>query len=98
MYHTHRKDGNHNAIKKAFELHGFTCAETHNVGAGVPDLIVAKDGITVLVEIKIGEKATFTPAQVEFWARWKGALLRVDGLEDVHNYCNGFVRALNGNR
>lgn len=96
MHRTHRKDENHNAIKKAFELHGFTCADTCNVGEGVPDMIVARDGVTILVEAKNGASAKFTPAQVEFWATWRGQLLRVDSVDEVHEFCNTFIRRQHG--
>lgn len=53
------------------------------LGDGAPDAAIGYGGITVLVEIKNGERKKLTPDQVKFWGTWKGGVRLVDGMEAV---------------
>jgi Holliday junction resolvase len=52
---------------------------------GMTDLVVGYGGVTVLVEIKDGEKVPskrqLTPAQVEFHERFKGAITIIENID-----------------
>jgi hypothetical protein len=50
---------------------GATVFSLAAIGGGCPDLLVGWRGVTYLVEIK-GEKGKFTPAQEDFYTRWRG--------------------------
>ena len=47
-----RKDHNHDFIVEQFKAKGFLVHDTHLIGYGFPDLIIQKNGITKLIEIK----------------------------------------------
>lgn len=63
-----RSDANRNAIAKVFRDHGWSVYDLRQP----VDLLVGKNGVTLLVEVKRDEKAKHTPAQVKFLASWKG--------------------------
>ena len=47
-------------------------------GAGISDLLVGYDGRTYLMEVKNTEgRNRFTPAQIEFHAKWRGGPLLI---------------------
>ena len=63
-------------------------ADTSGAGGGFPDLVVALDGVTVLVEVKDGTKPPSrrrrTRAQMEFARGWKGWLEVVKSVPEAH--------------
>lgn len=64
-----RADPNRAEIVAVFRAHGWSVYDLRRP----VDLLVGKGNrITMLVEIKRDEKATYTPAQVRFMAEWKG--------------------------
>jgi len=84
-----RTDANHSEIVKAFREFGCSVFDTSRVAGGFPDIIVGKNGITVLVEIKADSKKKFTAAQDMFMLNWKGsAVSRIQDLEGVENLVN----------
>lgn len=63
-------DQNQPAIVDALREAGFAVCSLHTVGK-VLDLLVSKDGVTMLIECKMkGEK--LTPKEKEFTDTWKG--------------------------
>ena len=84
---TRRVDANHGQIAHAFSRLGFSVLDLSRVGCGCPDLLVAKQGHSVLVEIKDGMKSAsrrkLTPAEQEFRLEWRGRLVTVTCLDDV---------------
>lgn len=66
-----RVDGNHGEIVDFFKKLGCSVLSLAPLGKGVPDLLVATDGITWLVEVKM-PKGKETADQIEFAATWKG--------------------------
>ena len=85
-----RKDANHKTIMAAFSDHpACDVLDLYQVGGGCPDLLVAIQGAhgstNVLVEIKNGDKATYTAAQDAFNARWRGPRETVRDMAGVVN-------------
>ena len=82
-----RVDDNQKEIVKWFREFGFSVAHTHTIGKGFPDIVVAKYGITFLVEIKDGSKPPsaqkLTEDEEKFHKEWKGVIKIIRNLEDV---------------
>ena len=66
-----KKDLNHNAIAQVFMDEGCSVFDASGVGQHFPDLVVAKDGDTVLVEVK-GKGGKLSEGQREFADKWQG--------------------------
>lgn len=72
-----RKDSNHNTIAQALRDVGYRVAETHQLGAGFPDLTVGGINRTTgqqqiwLLEVK-DATGKLTPAEQAFHREWIG--------------------------
>lgn len=77
-----RTDANHAEIVAAYRALGVDVADTHIVGAGFPDLVVAVDGACDLVEVKTAD-GKFTAAEIEFIRHWPKPVVTVRSIEDV---------------
>ena len=66
-------DANHTAIVRVLRQLGCSVLDTHELGQGAPDIVCARNGVTVCVEIK-NPKADgkLRPGQVVWHAGWKG--------------------------
>ena len=54
------------------------------VGKGIPDLLCAYEGHTILIEVKDGIDKVFTPDQLKFIAGWQGGdLFRVNNEQEA---------------
>jgi hypothetical protein len=81
-YYKKRVDENQRAITHTFIAMGASVLNLSTVGRGCPDLLVGYRGNSVLVEVKNGEKATFTDPQIKFMQEWRGGpVSRVDSVE-----------------
>jgi len=77
-------DKNQAVVVKALRDYGADVHLLHMVGAGIPDLLVAYDGQTILMEVKDGADKKFTLDQIKFIAGWKGGhLYRVNSSEEA---------------
>jgi hypothetical protein len=77
-------DKNQASVVKTLRDYGADVHLLHMVGAGIPDLLVAYEGHTILMEIKDGPDKKFTPDQIKFIAGWKGGhLYRVNSSEEA---------------
>jgi hypothetical protein len=77
-------DKNQAAVVKALRDNGADVHLLHMVGRGIPDLLVAYEGHTILIEVKDGAHKVFTPEQIKFIAAWKGGpLYRVNSSEEA---------------
>ena len=77
-------DKNQAPVVKALRDYGADVHLLHMVGAGIPDLLVAYEGQTILMEVKDGPDKKFTPDQIKFIAGWKGGhLYRVNSSEEA---------------
>ena len=83
MKYARRRDVNERAIIDELERAGYAVQQLD--GSGVPDLLVGLGEQLWLVEVKhvgedrkrahagrSGDTAGLTPAQVKWWAKWKG--------------------------
>jgi len=77
-------DKNQAVVVKALRDNGADVYLLHMVGKGIPDLLVAYEGHTILIEVKDGADKVFTPDQIKFIAGWKGGhLYRVNSSEEA---------------
>jgi len=77
-------DKNQTVVVKALRDYGADVHLLHMVGSGIPDLLVAYEGHTILMEVKDGADKKFTPDQLKFIAGWKGGhLYRVNSSEEA---------------
>lgn len=84
-------DANQPEIVKALRQVGCTVSHLHKVGAGIPDLLVGRNGVNYLLEIKDGAKAPsaqkLTEDQVIWHDEWKGQ-------KEVVNSVNAALKAV----
>lgn len=79
-----RVDQNQKDVVKALRGMGVSVFHLHEVGKGCPDLLCGINNKTFLVEVKADEKATFTPAQIEFQKAWKGEpVVRINNVDEA---------------
>lgn len=92
MRRAHRQDGNHAAIKRAFERMGCSVADLSALGNGCPDILAGFGGLSILVEIKDSDKSPskrkLTPAEERFRMNWKGGYKVVENLDHVEETVN----------
>lgn len=71
-------------VVKKLRSMGATVVDLSAVGKGMTDLLVGFDGQTILLEVKSGADKKFTPAQIKFFAGWKGGPLhRVNSVQEA---------------
>jgi Holliday junction resolvase len=51
---------------------GFSVAVISDMGKGLPDIIVGKNGINILIEIKSNWKNKLYPLEEKFFEEWRG--------------------------
>jgi hypothetical protein len=77
-----RVDTNQREIVQALRQAGCSVLPLHQLGQGIPDLLVATPtGETLLVEVK-GKKGSLTPDQMQWFSQWKG---RIEIVRDPTN-------------
>jgi Holliday junction resolvase len=78
MRYANRIDENQNEIVKALRKAG-AYVRIISQGDGIPDLLVAYKGYTILMEVKDGDKVPsarkLTEAEQKFFDEWTGGLL-----------------------
>jgi Holliday junction resolvase len=89
MHRTHRVDTNQAELIRELEQCNFTVANCSMVGNGFPDLVVARNGRNLLVEVKDGNGQLKT-GQKKFALEWKGPVIVAHTVIDV---LNEFARA-----
>ena len=86
MTYARRVDSTHKELVKALRDMGCSVFDTSRVAGGFPDVVVGKNGITVLVEFKSSITSKFTPAQDMFMLNWKGSTVcRIHDIEGAIN-------------
>lgn len=82
-----RKDANHNSIGDHLRSLGWSVLDLSRLGGGVPDMVVGKPGIAVLVEAKDGSKPPsdrrLTPEEQKVRDRWEGPYVLALSPEDA---------------
>lgn len=80
-------DDNHAEIRRAYRHLGCTVKDTHMIGQGFPDMIVALFGFNELVEVKDGSKIPskrkLTPDEIEFHNTWNSKVWIIESVDDV---------------
>lgn len=75
-FYAKRSDKNQPDIMSSLRKLGFSVKSLHETGGGIFDLLVSKNWLTVLCEVKDGIKPPsareFTPAQRKFNFEWQG--------------------------
>ena len=82
MRYAARVDANHSEIVAAFRALGYDVLDLSRVGSNCPDILLGRNNLNVLVEIKT-EKGKLKPGQMEFYTKWKGHTAVVRSLDDV---------------
>lgn len=77
-----RVDNNHAEIVAAFRKLGVSVLSLVNLGRGVPDLLVASSGVSMLVEVK-APKGKENELQKEWAENWRGQIFMVRDVEGV---------------
>lgn len=87
-----KADDNQPTITKIFRSYGIQVVYTHTAGKGFPDLIVTYNRKDRKVEVKFGDKASFTEAQLQFYSEWRGApIVVVQNEDDAHKFAQDFT-------
>lgn len=84
---TKRSDGNHWAIVEGLRQSNHFVVSTHNVGGGFPDIVVSRNGVWCLIEIKDPVQAPsarkLTPAQRRFHDEARAPVYVVTSLQEA---------------
>ena len=87
-----RVDINQKAIVEHLRAMGMSVFHLHEVGKGCPDLLAGMNGQTYLIEVKRDDKASFTPAQLEFQRTWLGApVVRINNPQEAIDFVKNMV-------
>lgn len=94
-----RADSNQAAVVAALRGIGATVVSLHEVGGGVPDLLVGYRGFTILVEVKGSKSASSaktgggkktTPRQMAWHQAWRGStVVVVHSVDEAVAFFNG---------
>jgi Holliday junction resolvase len=87
-----RVDINQKAIVEHLRAMGASVFHLHEVGKGCPDLLCGFSGQTYLIEVKRDDKASFTPAQLEFQRTWQGSpVVRINNPQEAIDFVKNMV-------
>ena len=86
-----RTDSNHAKLVRELRTAGFTVADTSGMGSGFPDLVISRQRVTKLVEVK-SPKGKLRLSQAEFISRWQDEVIVAKDVLDVINYFQQLVR------
>lgn len=80
-------DSNQVELVDALRKCGYSVLSLAAIGRGVPDLLVAAHGVTVLLELKDGSKSPsrrgLTDDQIAFLDTWRGTAFVVASLDEA---------------
>ena len=68
-----RVDSDQSAIVARLRAAGYSVLSLSGIGKGCPDLLVGKDGVNYLCEVK-ASKGKLTPEQEQFLSQWQGTI------------------------
>ncbi len=93
-------DDNQRDLVAALRSFGCTVLPLHQLGHGVPDLLVRRpDGSLALVEVKDGSKPPsarkLTPDEQQFAAQWRGVYYLVSTLQQAAELADNQLEAYN---
>lgn len=78
-----RRDNNHTEVVHGLRRLGLAVTELHNVGGGVPDLLVGYSGFNFLIELKSTEKIWLTEDEDRWHREWTGQSAICNSLEQI---------------
>jgi Holliday junction resolvase len=68
-----RVDSDQSAIVARLRAAGYSVLSLSGIGKGCPDLLVGKDGVNYLCEVK-ASTGKLTPEQEQFFTQWQGSV------------------------
>lgn len=77
-----RVDANHNEIVNGLRAAGRSVTSIAAIGKGVPDLLVGRNGVNYLLEVKT-DKGDLTEDQVKFISNWRGEVHIVRTIDEA---------------
>ena len=97
LRYARRKDKNHGEVVSAFRALGCSVLVIDCSQANAPDLLVGRNGVDQLVEVKpqsnVKRTSQLRPGQVDFAVSWKGRYVVVARtVDDVARIANGLGR------
>lgn len=82
-----RVDGNQKEMVEALRNLGYSVLILSNVGKGCPDLLVGRNRLNLLVELKDPaqppSKRRLTEDEVKFFQSWQGLVLKAETIEEI---------------
>ena len=85
-----RTDANQKEVVKQLRQIGCSVVVTSQVGNGFPDVVVGRNKVTLLLEIKDGSKPpsgrTLTDEELTFVMGWRGQIMVVYSPQEAVNY------------
>lgn len=95
MRRASKVDDNHKDVVARFRFLGFSVQSLAGVGDDCPDLLVARNMRTAVVEVKDGAKVPskrrMSPGQLKWAEEWKGVHRLVETLADVDKLSNEWM-------
>lgn len=85
-----RRDANQSEVEQAFIGCGCSVLDLSRVGGGCPDLLVARGGVTALVEVKTAT-GTLRESQKTFLDDWRGRVEVVRSVDEAVDVAKGLV-------
>jgi len=80
-------DDNQNEVVALFRKLGWSVQILSAVGCGCTDIVIGKNLVNIMVEIKDGDKPPskrkLTPDQLVWHSEWRGLVLIVENIDDV---------------
>lgn len=82
-----RTDDNQKEIVDALRKAGWSVQSIASMGGGVPDLLIGRDGLNLLLEVKDGRKSPskrmLTEDERDWHEKWNGNVRIVESLDDI---------------
>jgi len=95
-----RVDANHAEVRSALRAAGWIVVDCARIGSGFPDLLIAKGGHILMIEIKDGAKAKsaqrLTDDEVQFHALMRAAGVTVHIVTSIDDALALLQRELDG--
>lgn len=94
-------DTTHRPIRDHLRAVGWSVVSLARLGDDVPDLLVARRGVTALIECKTGSRK-LTAGQSEFHRSWPGIVIKATSGEDaetqldIQEKCQFLRKAIHG--
>lgn len=88
-----RIDKNQRHIVQELRDLGYSVAHISTIGKGLPDIIVGKNNINLLIEIKANWKKKLTPSEEKFFNEWRGQVNIATTTEEILNIFDGMRKA-----